>query len=86
MSLITGGTYELDAEQIQLNAYRLGCLFFANKEIARRSDPSAPNPIAGLEQKFFAREMSHLLLQIAIAASRNGRPAARTSRVRRFAN
>lgn len=37
-----GGTHELHAEQIKLNAYRLGCLFFANKEIARRSDLSIP--------------------------------------------
>lgn len=65
--IIGGGTYELDAEQIKLNAYRLGCLFFANKEIARRSDPASPNAAAQLEQHFFAREMSHLLLQIAIA-------------------
>jgi hypothetical protein len=62
-----GGTYELDAEQIKLNAYRLGCLFFANKEIARRSDPASPSAAARLEQHFFVREMSHLLLQIAIA-------------------
>lgn len=62
-----GGTYELDAEQIKLNAYRLGCLFFANKEIARRSDPASPSAAAQLEQHFFVREMSHLLLQIAIA-------------------
>lgn len=62
-----GGTYELDAEQIKLNAYRLGCLFFANKEIARRSDPASPSAAAQLEHHFFVREMSHLLLQIAIA-------------------
>jgi hypothetical protein len=68
MSPVTygAGTYELDAEQIKLNAYRLGCLFFANKEIARRSDPASPSPAAQLEQHFFVREMSHLLLQIAI--------------------
>jgi hypothetical protein len=65
--IIGGGTYELDAQQIKLNAYRLGCLFFANKEIARRSDPASPNAAAQLEQHFFVREMSHLLLQIAIA-------------------
>ena len=67
MNKITRGTYELDAEQIKLNAYRLGCLFFANKEIARRSDPDAPSAVAKLEQHFFKREMSHLLLQIAIS-------------------
>lgn len=63
----SGGTYEFDADQIKLNAYRLGCLFFANKEIARQSDPGSPSAAAQLEQHFFVREMSHLLLQIAIA-------------------
>ena len=67
MNQISRGTYELDAEQVKLNAYRLGCLFFANKEIARRSDPASPSAAAQLEQQFFAREMTHLLLQIAIA-------------------
>jgi hypothetical protein len=67
MNQVSSGTYELDAEQIKLNAYRLGCLFFANKEIARRSDPASPSAAAQLEQHFFAREMSYLLLQIAIA-------------------
>jgi hypothetical protein len=67
MNASTGGTYELDSEQIKLNAYRLACLFFANKEIARRSDPSSPDAPARLEQQFFTREMTHLLLQIAIA-------------------
>lgn len=64
---MNGGTYEFDSEQIKLNTYRLACLFFANKEIARRSDPSSPDGLARLEQQFFTREMTHLLLQIAIA-------------------
>jgi hypothetical protein len=67
MTALTGGLYEFDAEQIKLNAYRLACLFFANKQIARRSDPTSPDAPARLEQQFFTREMSHLLLQIAIA-------------------
>jgi len=62
-----GGTYQLDSEHIKLSSYRLGCLFFANKEIARLSDPRTPNAAAQLEQQFFVREMSHLLLQIAIS-------------------
>jgi hypothetical protein len=87
--IIGGGTYELDAEQIKLNAYRLGGLFFADKEIARRSDPASPNAAAWLEQHFFVREMSHLLLQIAIALrvmddQMRARPEADTGRAEYF--
>ena len=60
-------TYTLDRDTIKLNAYRLLCVFFANKEIARLSDPDdrsdAPSQ---LERMFFAREMTQLLLNIAI--------------------
>lgn len=67
MSAIVFGTYTLDAERLKLNAYRLLCLFYANMEIARTSDPKAPvDPAAMLEQQFFSREMTELLLSIAI--------------------
>jgi len=60
-------TYTLDKETIKLNAYRLLCMFFANKEIARLSHPDdrsdAPSE---LERRFFSREMTQLLLNIAI--------------------
>jgi hypothetical protein len=60
-------TYTLDTETIRLNAYRLLCLFYANKEIARLSDPDDRNDGASeLERTFFSREMTHLLLNIAI--------------------
>jgi hypothetical protein len=60
-------TYTLDAEKLKLNAYRLLCLFYANKEIARISDPNEPtNAAASLERQFFSREMTELLLSIAI--------------------
>lgn len=62
-------SYVLDRESIKLDAYRLLCLFYANKEIARQSDPTGEYPDAAvrLEQSFFPREMTRLLLSIAIA-------------------
>lgn len=33
-------SYVLDREAIKLNAYRLICHFYANKEIARHTDPA----------------------------------------------
>lgn len=60
-------TYTLDRESIKLNAYRLLTLFYANKEIARLSDPMQRDDAASqLERTFFAREMTQLLLNIAI--------------------
>ena len=61
-------SYALDRDSIKLDAYRLICLFYANKEIARRSDPTDeyPDSVARLEKAFFPREMSRLLLSIAI--------------------
>lgn len=59
--------YTLDRESIKLNAYRLLTLFYANKEIARLSDPERRDDAASkLERTFFAREMTQLLLNIAI--------------------
>lgn len=62
-------SYILDRETIKLDAYRLVCVFYASKEIARQSDPTGEYPDAAvrLEASFFAREMSRLLLSIAIA-------------------
>lgn len=62
----TRDTYELDLEQLRLNLYRLVCLFSANKEIRSRSDPAAPSASAQLEERYFPREMAHLLLNVAI--------------------
>ncbi len=60
-------TYILDKETIKLNAYRLLCLFYANMEIARLSDPEDRSDSASqLQSTFFAREMTQLLLNIAI--------------------
>lgn len=63
------GTYTLDTETLKLNAYRLLCLFYANKEIARLSYPDGrDDPPSMLERLFFSREMTQLLLSIAIGA------------------
>lgn len=60
--------YVLDREAIKLNAYRLLSHFYANKEIARQTDPDSRNDaIAKLEDNYFQREMSRLLLEIAIS-------------------
>lgn len=60
--------YILDREGIKLNAYRLICYFYANKEIARRSDPESINDnIAKLEDKYFFSEISKLLIEISIS-------------------
>lgn len=60
-------TYTLDRESIKLNTYRLLALFYANKEVARLSDPDhRDDPASQLERTFFAREMTQLLLTIAI--------------------
>lgn len=59
--------YTLDAEALKLNAYRLLCLFYANKEISRLCDPeSSTDAAAVLERRFFWREMTQLLLALAI--------------------
>jgi hypothetical protein len=60
-------SYVLDKEEIKLNAYRLLCLFYANKEIARTCPPDdqVDGP-AMLERLFFTREMTRLLLNVAI--------------------
>jgi hypothetical protein len=62
-------SYVLDREAIKLTAYRLICMFYANKEISRLSDPmhEFPEPSALLERAFFGRELTHLLLNLAIS-------------------
>ena len=61
-------SYVLDRESIKLNAYRLICHFYANKEIARHTDPDTrDDAIAKLEDNHFFREISRLLLEVAIS-------------------
>ena len=60
--------YILDREAIKQNAYRLVCLFYANKEIARNADPeNRDTGIAKLEDSYFFSEFSKLLIEIAIS-------------------
>jgi len=60
--------YILDTESIKLNSYRLICYFYANKEIARSSDPEErQDNVAKLEEKYFFSEISKLLIDIAIS-------------------
>lgn len=62
------GKYLVDRGSVLKKAYNLLCLFFADKEISRRSDPSNENdPLKSLERMFFESEASSLLLEIAIA-------------------
>lgn len=59
--------YMLDRNALMLSAYQLLCYSYANREIARSTDPSQPDdPAYSLEQRFFGREVSRLLFQIAI--------------------
>ena len=61
-------TYSVDGEAIRLHAYQLLSYFYANKEIARRSDPDSRDDHAStLEHRFFFAEVSKLLLSIAIS-------------------
>lgn len=60
--------YLIDKGAVLQNLYHLLCLFFANKEIARRSDPNKENgPLAALEKRFFVPEASRLLIEVAVA-------------------
>lgn len=64
----TRGVYILDRGTVLLKVYQLLCLFFANKEISRRSTPDeVGSPLQSLERRFFEGEASRLLLEIAIA-------------------
>lgn len=60
--------YVIDRVTTLQKAYYLLCVFFANKEIARRSDPDDKNaPLSSLEERFFVGEASRLLIEVAIS-------------------
>lgn len=60
------GRYVIDETEILRKAYRLLCLFFANKEISRRSDPDDPHAsLASLKRAFFPAESTTLPIEIA---------------------
>ena len=52
--MILTSTYALDKETIKLNAYRLLCLFYANKEIARLLSVASPEFLPSLALGAFA--------------------------------
>jgi hypothetical protein len=60
--------YVIDKNSILEKAYRLVCLFFADKEITRRSNPDDNNaPLKSLENMFFASEATKVLLELAVS-------------------
>jgi len=60
--------YLIDKGVVLQNLYHLLCLFFANKEIARRSNPENENALLrSLETRFFVAEASRLLIEVAVA-------------------
>lgn len=66
--MILPSSYILDRENIKVKAYRLICHFYANKEISRQSDPECRDGgIAKLEDQYFFKEISKLLLELAIS-------------------
>ncbi|MBW7565060.1 hypothetical protein KIF53_02005 [Chromobacterium subtsugae] len=58
--------YALDKETIKLNIYRLLCIFYADSIISYNSDPANPSLEKKLGDELYTREISHLLLNIAI--------------------
>lgn len=65
---MSSGAYVMDRSTVLQKAYNLTCIFFANKEIARRTDPEDPTePLRRLEAMFFEGEASRLLIEVAVA-------------------
>jgi len=65
---MTAGSYIINQGSVLRKTYTLLCLFFADIEISRRSDPNDKNfSLKSLEEIFFEVEASRLLLEIAIA-------------------
>lgn len=62
------GRHRIDRILLLQKAYYLSCFFFANKEIARRSDPEYPadDPLSALEWRFFETEVSRALIELAV--------------------
>jgi len=62
----TAGKYIFDKNVILEKSYDLLCTFFANKEIAFRSNPDNPKaPLMALEEHFFEPKVTRLLIEIA---------------------
>lgn len=56
----------IDGNSILEKCYDLLCTFFANKEIARRSNPNGAYTLTELEHRFFETKVSRLLIEIAV--------------------
>ncbi len=62
------GEYIIDKSLVLQKAYSLLCVFFANKEISRRSNPeNESDTLKLLEKLFFEANASRLLLEVAIS-------------------
>jgi len=62
----TTGKYNLDAGIILDKCYDLLCIFFSNKELSRRINPSdIDSPLNVLRDKYFESKVSRLLIEIA---------------------
>lgn len=60
--------YIIETNEIKLNAYRLISFFYSNKEVSRtRNTNHVTSGIEELESNFFFKEVSRLLIQIAIS-------------------
>jgi hypothetical protein len=58
------GKYQIDRSILLQKVYYLLCFFFANKEIARRTEPH--ELLALLEQRLFESEASRALIELAV--------------------
>lgn len=62
------GTYQIDKNIILEKAYDLMCVFFADKEISRKSNPDdVQDPLKSLKNLFFYSKASRLLIELAVS-------------------
>jgi hypothetical protein len=60
------GSYNFDRGFLLKQAYMLLCLFFADKEISRHSDPTDKDAVfTSLKNRFFETEVTKLLMELA---------------------
>lgn len=62
----TSGKYVFDTSNLLAKSYELLCVFFSDKELARRTDPNPSNSaIALLRNQLFESTVTRLLIEIA---------------------
>lgn len=62
----TSGKYVFDTSNLLAKSYELLCVFFSDKELARRTDPNSSNSaIALLRNQLFESTVTRLLIEIA---------------------